>query len=102
MHSGNWIAVGKLQRKSRFATSAGEHRAHRSANIAPRRNLAAFVAFGLYRGHDLGVDAHAGVEHRPPLTAVDQPDAAPLLVAAVVVEQLDELVGGSDRVRGNP
>ena len=35
------------------------------------------------------------------LAAVDQADAAPGLVTAVVVDQLDELVGGRDRIPGD-
>ena len=60
-----------------------------------------FLALRFHPGDYLGIDAHPCVDHRPLLTAVDQPDAAPVLLWTVFVEQPDELVGGVDRIRWN-
>ncbi len=52
-----------------------------AAPRAPQRQMPAVTLPPFCRVRPLPAattgDAHAGVEHRPPLTAVDQPDAAP-------------------------
>src|ERR1700761_4102731 len=94
---GDRLAPGQLDSQPRFATGIGQRGPRRGGDVPRRRDLDALLSFRLHLGHRLGVDPHTGVQYRPLLAAVDQPNTAPLLFLAIPVEQPDELVGGVDR-----
>ncbi|SKT64132.1 Uncharacterised protein [Mycobacteroides abscessus subsp. abscessus] len=97
-----WLVARQFYRQRRLAPRGAEEGEHRTRHVASRGDLLALIAMGFHRGDHLAVQTHPRVEDEPALAAVPQGDAAPSqLLAPVLVQQVDDLIGGLCGVRGN-